>query len=164
VYDAANRLTNWGATPLTYDNNGNLTSDGTNTYTWNARNQLASMTGASFVYDGLGRRQKKTIGVSLTEFLYDGVNPVQEATTVLANILGGLGIDEIFVRTGSTGARNFLTDALGSTVALADAAGTVQTEYTYEPFGGTTVTGLASTNSFQYTGRENYTRLWNHYT
>jgi RHS repeat-associated protein len=157
VYDAANRLTNWGATTLTYDNNGNLTSDGTNTYTWNARNQLASMTGAQFVYDGLGRRQKKTIGVSPTEFLYDGVNPVQETNgpTVLANILGGLGIDEVFTRTGSTGAKNFLTDALGSTVALADAAGAIQTEYTYEPFGGTTVTGLASTNSYQFTGREN---------
>jgi hypothetical protein len=79
VYNAANQLTQWGATPLTYDNNGNLTSDGTNTYTWNARNQLSSMTGATFVYDGLGRRQKKTIGASNTEFLYDGVNTVQEA-------------------------------------------------------------------------------------
>ncbi len=40
VYDAANQLTQWGATNLTYDNNGNLTNDGTNTYNWNARNQL----------------------------------------------------------------------------------------------------------------------------
>ena len=48
-----------------------------------------------------------------------------------------------------------LADALGSAVALADNGGTVQTEYTYEPFGGTTATGLSSTNPFQYTGREN---------
>jgi RHS repeat-associated protein len=160
VYNAANQLTQCGATPLTYDNDGNLTYDGTNTYTWNARNQLGSIAGgatASFVYDGLERRQKKTIGASPTVFLYDSVNPVQETSgaTVLANILGGLGIDEVFVRTGSTGARNFLSDALGSTLALTDSAGAIQTEYTYEPFGGTTVTGLASTNSFQFTGREN---------
>jgi RHS repeat-associated protein len=51
--------------------------------------------------------------------------------------------------------QNFLTDGLGSTVALADATGTVATEYSYEPFGGTTVGGVATTNSLQYTGREN---------
>ena len=44
---------------------------------------------ASFVYDGMGRREAKTINGNLTEFLYDGLNPVQETagTTVLANIL-----------------------------------------------------------------------------
>jgi RHS repeat-associated protein len=159
VYDAANRLTNWGPTTLTYDNNGNLTSDGTNTYTWNARNQLGSMTGATFVYDGLGRRQKKTIGAANTEFLYDGVNPVQETfgATVLANILTGLGIDEFFSRTDVPAATtsHFLPDGLRSAVALTDPAGAVQTEYTYEPFGKTTATGMSSSNPFQYTGREN---------
>jgi len=38
---------------------------------------------------------------------------------------------------------------------LADTAGAVQTEYTYEPFGTTTVAGAASASSYQYTGREN---------
>ena len=31
----------------------------------------------------------------------------------------------------------------------------MQTQYTYEPFGQTTVSGATNTNSFQYTGREN---------
>jgi RHS repeat-associated protein len=48
-----------------------------------------------------------------------------------------------------------LADGLGSTLALTDNTGTVQTEYTYEPFGTTMVNGAASTNPFQYTGREN---------
>jgi len=38
---------------------------------------------------------------------------------------------------------------------VCDDAGTTQTSYTYEPFGNTTVSGQASGNSFQYTGREN---------
>jgi RHS repeat-associated protein len=46
-------------------------------------------------------------------------------------------------------------DALGSTLALSDSTGTLQTQYTYEPFGNTTVSGSASGNRFQYTGREN---------
>jgi RHS repeat-associated protein len=56
-------------------------------------------------------------------------------------------------RTDSAGARSFLTDALGSTLALADSTGTVQTSYTFEPFGNTTVSG-STANSFAFTGRE----------
>lgn len=52
------------------------------------------------------------------------------------------------------GVRALLPDALGSTVALGDGTGTLQTQYTYEPYGFTTQTGSASTNSYKYTGRE----------
>lgn len=152
---------------LTYDNNGNLLSvtdpSGTTNYTWNARNQLTDINGpavtASFVYDGLGRRQQKTIDGNSTEFLYDGLNPVQELSgaSILANILPGLGIDEFLAREDVVAGLTdyFLPDALGSAIALADSAGTVQTEYAYEPFGRTTASGTSSTNPFQYTGREN---------
>jgi RHS repeat-associated protein len=152
---------------LTYDNNGNLQtitdSSGTTTYTWNARNQLVGISGpsvnASFLYDGLGRREKKTINGNLTEFLFDGVNPVQETSgaAIVANILPGRGVDEFLTRTdmGVGTTSHILPDALGSTVALAEAAGIVQTEYTYEPFGRTTTTGASNTSSYQYTGREN---------
>jgi RHS repeat-associated protein len=82
---------------------------------------------------------------------------VQETSgaSVVANTLTGLGIDEYLARTDSTGARFFLSDALGSTIALADSAGTVQTGYSYEPFGNTSLSGSPSSNPFQYTGREN---------
>jgi len=65
-----------------------------------------------------------------------------------------LGIDETLLRTDAAGARSFLTDGLGSTLALTDSAGLVQGEYTYEPFGKTTTSGAASSNAFKYTGRE----------
>jgi RHS repeat-associated protein len=111
------------------------------------------------MYDGMGRREKKTINSNLTEFLYDGLNPVQETAgaAVLANILPGLGIDEFLFRTDVVAGvtSNFLTDALGSPVAVADNAGAVQTEYIYEAFGRTTATGASNSNSYQYTGREN---------
>src|SRR5712664_2432649 len=157
TYNVNNQLTQWKGASLTYDANGNLTSDGTNTYTWNARNQLVSISGgasASFQYDPFGRRVSKTIG-GTTQYLYDGANPVQElsGTNASANLLTG-GVDEYFQRTDSAGARSLLTDALGSTLALADSTGTVQTSYTFEPFGNTTVTGSSTTNSFAYTGRE----------
>src|SRR5262249_9504943 len=47
TYDAANQLTNWQGAALNYDPNGNLLSDGTNSFTWNGRNQLATVNGVS---------------------------------------------------------------------------------------------------------------------
>ena len=70
-----------------------------------------------------------------------------------ANILTGE-VDEHFLRSDINGIWNFLTDALGSTAALADSNGAIQTQYTYEPFGNTSLTGVLDSNSSQYTGRE----------
>jgi hypothetical protein len=64
TYDDANQIATWESTALTYDDNGNLVTDGVRTYAWDVRNQLASLTGpvsASFGYDGFGRRRTKTI-------------------------------------------------------------------------------------------------------
>ncbi|TKB88864.1 MAG: RHS repeat-associated core domain-containing protein [Nitrospira sp.] len=164
TYNANNQQTMFGTSTETYDLNGNLATftdaSGTITYTWNARNQLTAISGpgltGSFTYDSFGRRTGKTINTTTTKFVYDGLNPVQEknGATVTANLLTGLGIDEFFTRTDGVGTRALLTDALGSTVALGDGTGTLQAQYTYEPFGVTTQTGAASTNSYKYTGRE----------
>jgi RHS repeat-associated protein len=156
-YNVSNQVAQFGPSSLVYDANGNLTSDSVNTYTWNARNQLISISGrvsASFQYDPFGRRVSKTIGAT-TQFLYDWANPVQEisGTTASANLLSG-GVDEMFQRTDSAGSRNLLVDALGSVIVLADSNGTLQTQYTFEPFGNTSVAGTVTTNSFAYTGRE----------
>jgi RHS repeat-associated protein len=117
---------------------------------------LSGGVSASFQYDGLGRRRAKTISGASTGFLYDGLNTVQELVSgsPSANILSGLGIDEWLTRGDSAGTRHFLTDALGSTLALAYGSGAVQTEYTYEPFGKATASGSSSSNGSQFTGRE----------
>jgi|CXWL01.1.fsa_nt_gi RHS repeat-associated protein len=163
-YNANNQQTVFGSNTETYDLNGNLSTvtdaSGTATYTWNARNQLVAITAtgfaASFQYDSFGRRTGKTIQGVTTNFVYDGYNPVQEKSgaTVTANLLTGLGIDEFLTRTDGAGTRGLLTDALGSTVALGDGTGTIQTQYTYEPFGYVSQTGAANTSSYTYTGRE----------
>ena len=163
-YNANNQQLTFGTTTETYDLNGNLatTTDAgvTTTYTWNVRNQLTgiSKTGfsASFTYDSFGRRTGKTVQGTTTNFLYDGLNPVQEknGASVSANLLTGLGIDEFFTRTDGVGVRALLPDALGSTVALGDSTGTLQTQYTYEPFGFVSQTGAANTSSYKFTGRE----------
>jgi RHS repeat-associated protein len=160
-YNANNQLTAWNGTSLTYDPNGNLTGYGTQTFAWNDQNQLASTTGgaASFTYDGVGRRVRKTVDGTTTKYLYDGPNVVQEqdsSNVATANLLTGLGIDQVFSRQVVGGPTlSLLTDALGSTIALGDANGAVQASYTYEPFGAVTSSGATETNSYQFTGREN---------
>jgi RHS repeat-associated protein len=160
TYNAANRLTAWGGVALAYDTNGNLTSDGSRTYTWDSRNRLKTIAGgatASFLYDAFGRRGSLTVSGASTSFLYDGDNVTQELTgaTVKASLLGGLGLDELYRRTDATGARNLLTDGLGSTMALADDTGALRTQYRYDAYGATIASGDVSTNPFQFTGREN---------
>jgi RHS repeat-associated protein len=158
-YNSANQQTGFGGQTLTYDNNGNLTSDGTNTYTWNARNQLVSTSGAgltaNFSYDAGGRRISKTINGGTTSYLYDGANIVQEQTggSASANTLTG-GVDMFFSRTDASGTVTPLRDALGSVVAQTDASGAIQTSYSYEPFGKTTTSGTTNSNTQKYTGRE----------
>jgi len=72
-----------------WDNNGNLLSDGVNTYAYNQANRLISVnsqtSNVSFAYNGLGDRLRQTIdGVTtnyaldlnagLTQVLADGTN------------------------------------------------------------------------------------------
>jgi RHS repeat-associated protein len=161
TYDAANRITTRDSASFAFDLNGNLTSDGLKTYTWNARNQLTALSGGSggsFAYDGLSRRRGKTISGTTTNFLYDASNFVQELSsggTPTANLLTVLRIDETFTRTDANGTSALLVDALGGTLELADVSGTPQTHYTFEPFGATIASGAPSANPAQFTGREN---------
>lgn len=160
TFDDNNRQTAHNGQTLSYDDNGNLTGDGTRTYVWNARDHLVAIkqgttTIASFGYDAMGRRYAKSEGGQTTSYLYDGLDPVQETQGSTVNpILTGLGIDERYARNDQGGRTYFLTDALGSTRALTNAAGNVVNRYDYTPYGQTTQTASGFGNPYQYTGRE----------
>jgi RHS repeat-associated protein len=162
VYDNGDELASWNGTTIPNDAQGDLKGDGTNTYYWNARRQLREVASntrvVQFFYDPFGRRWKKVDGATVTEYAYDGLTPVQELDgtgAVTATLLTGT--DEIYRRSEVLQSRYFLTDVLGSTVALTDDTGAVTTQYAYEPFGRATVQNLVgtSTNPYQYAGREN---------
>ena len=157
AFDDNHRQTQYNGQNLTYDANGNLTGDGTRTYVWNSRDQLVQILQggnaiASYSYDALGRRIGKTESGITTNYLYDGLDAVQERQgSTLNPILTGLGIDEPYARNDTNGRTYYLADHLGSTRALLDANGNVQQ----------TASGFS--NPYQYTGREKDTNGLMHY-
>jgi len=177
-YNEANQMLTFNTKNITYDNNGNMASVinscGTTNYTWDVRNRLVGINGfnalcsplsAGFKYDVLGRRIEKTINGVTTQYLYDGQDIIQEKQngTVTANYIRTLKIDEPLARIKGTTIRHYVTDALGSVIALTDDSGVVKTTYSYDPFGNTTVSGETSDNPFQYTGREDDGTGWYYY-
>ena len=155
-FNAANQMVAFNGTPLTYDANGNLTNDGTNTYSWDERSRLVGINGStggptSFTYDPFGRRASKTVGGATTQFQYDGTRVVQEIQPGAGNVLTDMG----FSRTDLAGNMTFLGDLLGSVIALASDAGAVATQYSYEPFGASVASGATSTNPYQFAFHQN---------
>jgi len=65
------------------------------------------------------------------------------------------------LRIGPVSTSMFLTDALGSLVATTDSAGGVQSEVTYEPFGGTELSSPAP--AYRFTGREHDEPMYLYY-
>jgi hypothetical protein len=65
AYNAANQLTQFGTSQLTSDDDGNLTSDGAYTYTWDAHNPLIAIDGrtrlaSSTILSAAGSRRLST--------------------------------------------------------------------------------------------------------
>jgi RHS repeat-associated protein len=149
-----------GATSYNYDANGNLTGNGTNTYSWNSRDELSSISGgmsASYGYDSLGRRTSTTMSGATTSYLLDGQNMVEELSggSVTASLLDGPMVNQYYTFTAGSSQFSLLTDALGSTAALTGSTGAIQTQYTYDPFGSTTTSGTVSSNPMHYAGMQN---------
>ncbi len=158
TYDAANEQTQFAGAVLQYDANGNLTNDGTNTYVWDARNRLGTISGgvtATFSYDALGRRTSKVVNGVASQFLYDGNDIISEvgSGSIRVSYLRSLSIDEPFIRQSSIGAEFYHMDALGSTLVISNQSGTSGATYSYEPFGRGIMTGTTM-NPIQFTGRE----------
>ncbi|MFJ5548125.1 RHS repeat-associated core domain-containing protein [Streptomyces sp. NPDC093225] len=160
AFDKANRLTTFAGRSFTYDKEGRLTADGLRTYQWNGRDQLTGLTKggkkSTFDYGPLGDRVAADIGGTERKFLTDGSNPLVEQTGSggTAATVATSGVDEFRTRTAGGRTQVYLTDALGSVVGLADAAGKVTTRYTYDPGGTVTRSGAATTNPYTFTGRE----------
>ncbi|MDI1348680.1 RHS repeat-associated core domain-containing protein [Aquabacterium sp.] len=180
-YDAANQLTqaslaiaNFTPTPINYDANGNLTSDGLRTYTWDALDQLTQVSGGgsgapvNYSYDDSGRRISKATGGTTTQWTYDGQDIYAEytdkwATPSAVYTSGGATDDPVIKATitatgtgpGSYGpALYYHADGLGSVVGTSNNADASTQTQRFDAFGNKLDGTIAQIAQYGYTGRE----------
>lgn len=170
TYDAANRLLAAGSTTFAYDNNGNLIrrtdASGATDYTFDQRNQLvgvqfpagSGLPNTVIAYDALGNRVRKVDSQGETRYFVDDrrqvVSEYNGGNAWQATYRHGSGLDELIGRTTGSQAYYYLTDAMRSVVAIADAAGQTLAAYSYKAFGkiASQTGSLADNQSF--VGRE----------
>jgi len=158
-----NQYTASGGTALTYDDNGNLTSETppsplpATSYTYDVENRLVAASGArtaALRYDPLGRLYEVTGPSGTTRFLYDGDALVAEYVAVgLASIYvhgSNAGADDPLIwYTGGT-MRWLHSDHQGSITGLADPQGNLTNINAYDEYG---IPAAANYGRFQYTGQ-----------
>lgn len=124
---------------FSYDNNGNLLSDGTLTNTWNYKNELTSVVKAgvtsSYKYDHEGNRVTEVVGTTTTTFpdkFYNVTNTGKKTKNIYAG-------DELVATVETVGAvvtpYYIHTDHLGSTQIVTASNGTRSETLDYFPFG-----------------------------
>lgn len=154
-----NQYTSVAGATHTYDANGNLTSDGSTNFVYDAENRLVSASGAKMAtlsYDPLGRLFQVSGGSDTTQFLYDGDRLVAEyndSGTLLRRYVHGTGVDEplLWYEGSALGTRRGLfANHQGSIVAVADANGNSSAINAYDAYG---VPNSGNMGRFQYTGQ-----------
>ncbi len=158
THNSKNQVTAVGSASLTFDNNGNTTTDQRGyTYTYDAWNRLIAAknggtTLASYVYDAKGWRVKETHGSTTTDCYFDNswrVIEERQSSTVTNQYIWSLAyIDGLILRddnstSGSLGisgsglGRRFYAqqDANWNTTALINTSGSVQERFVYDAYG-----------------------------
>ncbi len=155
-----NQYTAVGAGTPTYDANGNLTSDGTHTYGYDAENRLVSASGAgtggTYTFDAQGRRKTVTTGGTTTVFVtdpddrevleYDGASGAIRRWYAY-----GLGPNDVLgqMNVPADTRTTFVPDLLGSVVATMDAGTGTLSRFGYRPYGAS----AAPATPFGFTGQ-----------
>jgi RHS repeat-associated protein len=138
----------------TWDDNGNLLSDGQSTYTYDSANRLTAVSNqssaVSFAYNGQGDRISQTVGITTTNYILDlagGLTQVlDDGTNTYLYGMGRIGEQQ------PGGWQYHLGDALGSVRQLTNAAGDVLLAKGYQPYGETLTSAGSATTSYGYTG------------
>jgi RHS repeat-associated protein len=152
-----NQYTAAGTASFGYDANGNLSSDGSTTFTYDVENRLVAASGArnaNLRYDPLGRLYEVSGSSGTTRFLYDGDALVAEynATGSLTAryVHGNTAADDPLVWYDNGQRRYLRTDHQGSVIAMTNDSGTATTINAYDEWG---IPDTANLGRFQYTGQ-----------
>ena len=156
-----NQYTAVGGVSFSWDPRGNLTSDGSTTYSYDLENRLTGASGtynASLSYDPMGRLYQTTSGSATTTFVYDGDRIAIEydgSGNLLRRYAYGQSGDKPLVwyegsGVGQSNRRYLHSDQQGSIIAVSDGNGSTLGVNQYDPYG---VRNSLNQGRFQYTGQ-----------
>jgi RHS repeat-associated protein len=166
-YDAGMQLTSDGTNDYTYDAEGRLTqrrnrgTGGITRYTWSDAGRLTSLTApngttSTYRYDAFGRRLEANDNGSIRRFVYSGWNLRNEfdgANALRATYVAGLFPDSVY-EIVRDGVRYYpLFDGVGSVTTLTDATGAVVGRVRYSAFGVPQSSGVTE-NAVSFTGHQ----------
>jgi RHS repeat-associated protein len=134
----------------TYDDNGNLTSDGTMKYAYDFKNRIVEVRNqgtnalvVQYSYDAFDRRSQKTVaGGPITKYLYDNLKIIEErdgTNAITRQYVWGNRLDNLLQEKTTSTTYSAHENSLGSIATLTNASGTVVERYQYDPFGKTTL-------------------------
>ena len=151
---------NEAAVSYGYDDNGNQTGRGSDSFTYDHDNRLTQAViggnTSTYAYNGDGLRASRTAGGVTANYVWDvaaGLPTILQETAAGHTTYYVYGLDLIASVQGST-ATYFLTDGLGSTTGLANGGGTVTDTYRYDAFGAIRTSTGSSTQPFRFTGEQ----------
>ena len=146
-------------TGMAYDSAGNLMSYFSATYIYDQENRLSSTAGTAYTYDGNGERVLKSNtsnGAAVKRYWSMGGTTLAEGDgtgnlTAEYIYFGGRRVARIDLPANTV--HYYLSDHLGSTSIVVSAAGAVEEESDYYPF-GIEVVVTAGANKYKFTGKE----------
>ena len=166
-------LASFASTAYTYDKNGNMTFDGANTYTYDAKNQLTQSVAGDvtthYTYDYDGQRLSATAinakkGTSITTYtpsktyteIVDNNNPTAPHKTITRILSPGGDWKEIETQGTVTTERYIYTDHLGNVQVVTDEKGAPIQIQDYKTFGSQDLNDTSGTydSSRKYIGQE----------
>ena len=167
TYDDGDRMLTAGGVGYAYDNNGNQTGRGADTFGWDYENRLISATvngtSVSYTYRGDGLRHSKTVGsntISLRAEALEAEAYTWDVNRGLPVVLQdgaytyvyGLGL---ISQTDNSGNQSyFLGNGLGSTEALVDGSGNVIATYKYDVYGAVRSSSGSGSTEYRFTGQQ----------
>jgi RHS repeat-associated protein len=155
-------------TSLSYDNNGNLTTDSAYTYAYDEENRLVAVTRNSdsvvvgqYQYDALSRRVQKIANTSgtptTTRYFYDDARIIEEqdpSGATQATYVYGNYVDEVLTMDRGGQTYYYHQNALWSVEAITDSTASVVERDAYDAYGSPTILPSIIGNPYLFTGRQ----------
>jgi len=132
-----------------------MLTDGRNTYTWNAENQLKTAAGVTYTYDGDGDRVQKSSGKIYWYGAGSEILAESDSSGSMTDEYVYFGGKRIAHRVVSGNAIYYYAeDFLGSSRVMTTSTGTVCYDADFYPFGGERVVTNTCPQNYKFTGKE----------